>query len=485
MSLSFTSAPIHRTNLSSGIRGIALRKGLYFKTIRVASWVSLFSLLLVARHVQAQIPAWQWASQSTGSGTTQVKNITVDAAGNSYVVGFFTEKAHFGATTLVSQGSSDLFVAKLSSAGQWQWAVSAGGSESDYATGVAVDATGQLFVVGSFGTQAHFGSTTLTSQGDMDVFVAQLSAQGQWQWVKGAGGPGLDRARALTISGAGDLLVAGQFKETASFGPHSLTSSGDTDVFVACLKPNQDWQWATSAGGDDNDEATALVTNKTGEIYVTGYFSNTGTFGSARLTGRGADDAFVGKLTSAGHWQWATAATSNNAAYGKGLVADPAGGVFVTGSFSGGARFGAAYLQSDGSDDGFVARLSDSGQWQWTTVLASYYVDSIEGVALDKLGGLYVAGTFSRTIQGGQFTLTSRGYQDVFVGYLSQGGIWLGLLAAGGAAVDEVQALALGPDGEVCVSGTFSTAASFGAVSLLSATPAPQLYVGKAQVPQP
>jgi hypothetical protein len=445
----------------------------------------LFSALLLPLASRAQSPVWKWATQSTGSGTTQVKNITVDAAGNTYVVGFFTETAHFGATTLVSQGRSDLFVAKLSPTGSWEWALAGGGPETDNAAGIAVDATGRVFVTGSFSAQAQFGSTSLTSQGDLDVFVAQLSPQGQWQWATAAGGPGMDRACALTISHAGELLVSGQFFETAIFGSYPLTSRGSSDAFVARLTRNGEWQWATAAGGNENDEATALATNAAGEIYVTGYFSNTGTFGSAILTGRGMDDAFVGKLTSAGRWLWATAATGTNTAYGKGLVADPAGGVFVTGSFSGAAVFGAARLQSNSSDDGFVARLTDSGQWQWTTVLASDYLDSVVGIALDKMGKLYVAGTFSRTIQGGQFQLISRGHQDVFVGYLSRAGTWLGLVAAGGAAADDALALALAPGGEVCVGGTFSTAATFGAVPLLSATPAAQLYVGKATVPQP
>jgi hypothetical protein len=484
MNLSFIRVLYYFTSLCSEVKEDKAYKNLKNRFLGYFSSVALLCLLLGAQHVRAQSPEWKWATQSTGSGTAQVVNLTVDAKGNSYVVGFFTETAHFGATTLVSQGRSDLFVAKLSAAGQWEWALAAGGSESDAAAGVVVDPAGQVFIAGSFSTQAHFGPTTLTSQGGLDVFVAQLSAQGQWQGATAAGGPGLDRTCALTISETGNLLVAGQFAETASFGTIKLASSGSTDAFVACLTHKWGWQWATSAGGDANDEATALATSKTGEIYVTGYFSNTGTFGSTSLTGRGMDDAFVGKLTSAGHWQWATAATGTNTAYGKGLVADPTGGVFVTGSFSGDATFGATHLQSNHSDDGFVARLSNSGQWQWTTVLASDYLDSIAGIALDKMGKLYVAGTFSRTIQGGQFQLTSRGQQDVFAGYLSQDGTWLGLVAAGGTDGDEVQALALGPDGEVCISGTFSAAASFGAVSLFSATPAVQLYVSKAQVPQ-
>ncbi len=445
----------------------------------------LLALLLLAQPGRAQSPAWQLAVQATGSGVAEVKGLAVDAAGNSYAVGFFTENAQFGATTLVSQGRSDVFVAKLTPAGTWAWAVAAGGAGSDNAAGVAVDASGHVFVTGSFSQQARFGRAALASQGDMDVFVSQISADGQWQWATAAGGPSVDRASALTISSTGELLVAGQFAETAAFGTRQLTSLGSTDAFVARLTRGGAWQWATAGGSPGNDEASALTTNAAGEIYVTGYFSTAGTFGTSQLTGLGLDDAFVGKLSSGGRWLWATAATGTNTAYGKGIVADPAGGVYVTGSFNGDAVFGAARLQSNSSDDGFVARLTDAGQWQWTTALASDYLDSVAGIALDRLGKLYVAGTFSHTIQGGAFQLTSRGQTDLFVGYLSRAGAWLGLTAAGGPATDEVLALALAPSGEVYVGGSFTTAAAFGAAQLQSATASLQACVGRATVPQP
>lgn len=445
----------------------------------------MFCFLLLALPGRSQSPNWQWAAQSNGSGVGQLKSMAVDAAGNSYEVGFFTGSIQFGAIALVSQGRSDVFVAKLSSAGGWEWAVAAGGTGSDNATGVTIDATGRIFISGSFSSQASFGASTLTSQGDMDVFVAQISPLGKWQWATAAGGPGQDRACAVAVGSAGDLVVGGQFAETATFGTNQLVSNGNSDAFVARLTRTGTWQWATGAGSDDNDETSALAINAAGEIYATGYFSNTVTFGSSALTGRGMDDAFVAKLSSGGRWQWATAATSTNTAYGKGLALDPTGGVFVTGSFWGEAQFGRTRLNSNASDDGFVARLNDAGEWQWVTVLASDYLESIVGIVLDKMGKLYVAGTFSRTIQGGTFRLTSRGHQDVFVGYINRQGDWLGLTAGGGTGTDETQALALAPGGEVFVGGDFSSLATFGTTQLQSSTASAQVCVGRASVPQP
>ena len=441
-------------------------------------------LSLLAHQGQAQAPSWQWAAQSKGSGIGQLKGLAVDAKGNTYGVGFFTEKVQFGGATLISQGRSDLFVAKLSSEGVWEWCVSAGSAGSDHASGVVVDASGRVFVSGSFSNRVAFGALALSSQGDMDVFVAEISPKGDWLWASAAGGTGADRASALAVSSKGELVVGGQFTGTAAFGPLQVVSNGGGDAFVVRLTRAGTWQWAVGAGSPDNDETSALAINAAGDIYATGYFSNSAHFGASVLTGQGTDDAFVAKLSPGGQWQWASAATSTNTAYGKGLTVDPAGGVYVTGAFWGNAQFGAIRLNSPSSDDGFVARVSDTGQWVWVTVLSSDYLESIVGIALDKGGKLCVAGTFSRTIRGGDFQLTSHGQRDVFVGYLNRQGAWLGLMAGGGAETDQMQAMALAPGGDVVVGGDFRLAAAFGATRLQSGTAEAQVCVGRASVPR-
>ncbi len=93
----------------------------------------------------------------------------------------------------------------------------AGSTGSDRA--VAIAASGRVFITGNFNHRVRLGSTVLTSQGDADVFVAQLSDQGQWLWATSAGGTGQDQAGALTISSNDELLVAGHFAETVWYQP--------------------------------------------------------------------------------------------------------------------------------------------------------------------------------------------------------------------------------------------------------------------------
>ena len=82
-----------------------------------------------------------------------------------------------GTTTLTSKGSIDAYVAKFDAQGNSLWAKSFGGTSNDYANSVAVDASGNAFVAGDFfSSSMTIGSTTLTvtSNTYSDAFIAKL-----------------------------------------------------------------------------------------------------------------------------------------------------------------------------------------------------------------------------------------------------------------------------------------------------------------------
>jgi len=87
-------------------------------------------------------PAWLWAKQAGGSSADYGFGISVDSSGNSYVTGYFQGTASFGPYTITSSGPTDVFVAKLDSNGNWQWAKQAGGSSADIGHGISVDSSG-------------------------------------------------------------------------------------------------------------------------------------------------------------------------------------------------------------------------------------------------------------------------------------------------------------------------------------------------------
>ena len=108
----------------------------------------------------------------------------------------------------------------------------------NWGSGIALDDEGSAYVTGVFSGTATFGNLTLTASGDeydQDLFAAKLDATGNWLWALQAGGLELDYGNGIDLDGAGNAYVTGEFGDIATFGSHTLTSSGGTDIFVAKL----------------------------------------------------------------------------------------------------------------------------------------------------------------------------------------------------------------------------------------------------------
>src|SRR5262249_49709542 len=128
-----------------------------------------------------------------GSGDDSGEAIAADAAGNLYVSGTFQGTADMdpgpGQVLLTASGSGfDGLVATYSAAGAPPRAQRMGGTQDDYAFGVAVNATGTVYVTGGFSGTATFGAGTLTSVGDSDIYLTTLDSAGNFLWTGQLGG---------------------------------------------------------------------------------------------------------------------------------------------------------------------------------------------------------------------------------------------------------------------------------------------------------
>ena len=316
-------------------------------------------LLFSCVFIFAQINPWLWAKNAGGSSNDYGNSIAVDASGNSYVTGYFKGSATFGSTSLTNNEGYDIFIAKLDSSGNWLWAKNAGGTSNDYGYGIAVDASGNSYVTGCFqDTDITFGSTTLTSSGEYDIFIAKLDSSGDWKWATKAGGTSTDHGFGIAVDASGNSYVAGYFKGTATFGDTTLTSNGDYDIFVAKLDSSGNWLWAQKAGGTGTDYGQRIATDSEGNSYVIGYFPGIATFGNTELTSSGGFDIFVAKLDSSGNWLWAKNAGGTAYDRGNGIAIDANGNSYVTGYFySPIAVFGSTTLTCSGSNDIFITKV--------------------------------------------------------------------------------------------------------------------------------
>ncbi|GAA3977804.1 T9SS type A sorting domain-containing protein [Hymenobacter antarcticus] len=451
--------------------------------------ILLAILLLVFRlSAQAQAPAWQSArtvAAATAAAASNYSIVTataVDAAGNVYLAGSFTNSVVLGGTTLTSLGERDVFVAKFNPASnQFVWAQRAGGTGNDEATALVVSGS-SVYMAGTLNSAtAGFGPTTLTSAGASEVFVAKLTdagGTGSFAWAQQAGGTGSDYAFALAVSGT-SVYVAGFFDSpTAGFGAITLVNAGAFDVFVAKLTDagsTGSFAWAQRAGGTGFDQATALAVSGTSVYVAGGIASPAAGFGPATLASAGAYDVFVAKLTDAGptgSFAWAQRAGGTGYDAGTALAVSGTS-VYVAGEFrSSTAGFGPTTLATAGASDVFVAKLTDAGStgsFTWAQRAGGTGNDFAGALAVSGTS-VYVAGTFDSLAAGfGPAALTTAGAGDVFVAKLTDAGS-TGSFAwaqrAGGTNLDGASALAVSGASVYVAGAFFSPTAGFSPTTL-------------------
>jgi hypothetical protein len=271
-----------------------------------------------------------------GSGAAQ------DASGTCYFTGRFSgSPVVTSGTKLASNlGSEDLFVSSFSGVtGVHQWSESFGGTNTDFGNALAVNSSGQLFVVGGFRGSISFGSSILTGTGmtGPNGFIASLSASsGQAQWsqsisggltsqLKGvvalssvefvtgsrggnvllnsynsAGGQrwskpyGIGEGRGVTASAKG-VVSTGYFSSVINLGGAPLTSAGLHDVFSAGhSSANGTHAWSTRYGGTNTEQSYGVAVHPTtGRCYMVGFFNGKMPVGGQKLISNGGEDQFI------------------------------------------------------------------------------------------------------------------------------------------------------------------------------------------------
>jgi hypothetical protein len=356
---------------------------------------------------------------------------------------------------------------------EWEWVTKGGGTGVDYAVDIALDNAGNSYVIGSFSTTATFGTSTIISNGNLDIVIAKMDPLGNWLWAVRGGGTGIDYGGGIAVDGQGNCYVTGMYSVNGDFGPFSFPSVGNWQIFLAKLDTNGNWLWAKNAGGPGGDMGNGICLDSSGNCYATGYFTNPGTFGPFILTAPGAEEIYVTKLDTNGNWLWAQAAQTTggsiSGAYtqGRRTAVDNAGNCYVTGNFCGTSVFGSVPVVSAGYEEIFVARLDPYGNWLWAKAAGGINPDIGYSVALDGTGNCYVSGGYSDAAIFGTLTLTSYGSSDIFAAKLDSNGNWLWARNAGDISSDSAWGMAVDNAGNSYLTGLFYGTANFGSIALV------------------
>lgn len=262
-----------------------------------------------------------WARQLGGSSNNCFGNsIAVDGSGNVYTSGSFQGTVDFDPSASTSApigslGFQDIFISKLDASGNYVWAKQIGGTLSDDALGMELDATGNIHLTGFFEGACDFdpsvATANLTNSAGLDIYVCKLDNNGNYMWAKQIGGSSFDaQGSDLSLDASGNIYTTGFFAGTVDFDPstssYTLTAagpSGNNNAFVSKLDMNGNYVWAANLGGTGGDVGNGLTIDASGNIITTGNFSGTADFdpypANYPLTSAGSTDLFLQKMSPA------------------------------------------------------------------------------------------------------------------------------------------------------------------------------------------
>ncbi len=163
--------------------------------------------------------------------------LAIAPSGALYVGGSFAQSVDFGDGARTSGGGYDVFIVAYDASGTFDFAVTAGDAMDQVVEGFAIDAAGNLRVIGTFSGTIDLGGGPLTSDGATDIFVAAFAPNGTHLSSERFGGPDVDRGRAIALSPLGCLVLGGETTGSLDFAGTAIGGGGGTDAFVAQLAP--------------------------------------------------------------------------------------------------------------------------------------------------------------------------------------------------------------------------------------------------------
>src|ERR1039458_1834478 len=340
-----------------------------------------------------------------GGGFAENANcVTTDASNNIYVVGKFgSSTVMFGTTTLTnaSMFHSDLFIAKYDPSGNVIWAKRAGGALDEEAWGVACDATGNVYVTGTYtSTSMVIGSPTLTNTtNESSIFLAKYDPNGNVIWAKGCAGPVSNPCTpySLTTDNSGNVFITGFFSGgTISFDTVTASAGPNWSTFIVKFNSSGAGLWTKTSGGTAGAVSYSVTTDIGGNSYITGLYTGTNVvFDTTTLTNAGNGNAFITKYSPAGKVLWAKTEGGTGSDWGTGVCTDAAGNVYAVGYFSSPSFvFGTTTLTNVGSNDIYVSKFSSAGSVIWAQSIGGAESDEAYSVSTDAAGNAYVAGYF-------------------------------------------------------------------------------------------
>ncbi len=346
------------------------------------------------------------------------------------ITGNFFTTAIFDTITLTSgfPNTSNVFVAQLNVQNQqWRWATKAEAAISITAHSVIADNVGNAFITGlawQFNpttTTLNFGSIPFNLDSNM-VFIASLSANGSWQWIKKVSRSA--RTSSVAVNNAGEPVVMGTFSSRINFANQTVVNPGNNfSYYLAGFSSTGQELWLKTIRCNSNIPPLNyrhIAYDDFNNLYVGGPYSNSLYFDqdtlNSNLTGN-----FIAKLNPNKQWSWTR--NVGEAKPGSGIIGlrsflgktSDVGETYITGMFNGELKIGNDSIKSGSLLSLLVSKIDSAGDWQWAGVAypdryQNFSAQGPVGISFDLIDNTYIMGRHSQTTYFGYYSVANQGH---------------------------------------------------------------------------
>jgi hypothetical protein len=192
------------------------------------------------------------------------------------------------------------------------------------------------------------------------------------KWATSLGGVMTDMAHDLAVDQGGNVYVTGRFMDTASFGEAKLTSKGQNDIFLVSFSPDGEHRWSRGFGDIGWDSGLAVAVDDSGNVVIAGVCNGDVDFGGGVLSGVGGTDLFVASFDKEGKHRWSRRIHGPTEVYGQGVAADSSGNVTVVGTFYDAVELPSAVVcTTRGAGDLLLVSYDRDGTHRWSRCFGS------------------------------------------------------------------------------------------------------------------
>lgn len=450
--------------------------------LSIRNFLCLLYFIIAHDHFSQTNINYQWCKGVGGIGSDVGKCVQIDASGNVYIAGCYSNTVDFdpgpGTAYRNSSGNADAFIAKYDANGNYLWAISFGDWADDRINSLALDALGNVYVTGRFSHTVDFdygiGNAMFTASGGWGMFLAKYDTNGNYVWARGFGGGNGMEGTQITLDINNNCIVTGNKWATYDLDPGpgvaNVNQISTVDCFLAKYDNNGNYILAFGLGGsvaNSSVAGTQVVTDPSGDIYLAGFFTKLTDFdpaaGTSTLNSVNGADVFFAKYDANGNYQWAKSFGSGNDDYCHGLTLDGLGNICMAGRLYGPTDYdtgpGTAILNPVGLYDIFVAKYDASGNYIWAFGAGGTNYESPTSIRTDNLNNIYITGGFMGTVDMDPAMplalLYSAGAYDIFIAKYNASGIYQWAYGMGSANNDSGADINLDGAGNLYLTGYY------------------------------